>query len=353
MDEQDKLESQAASRSVGELLRAAREAADLSRADVAARTRVAERYLAAIEDNRFGDLAAPTYAVGFSRAYARAVGLDEADIAKRVRRQLDAQSPKRPVTMPSFEPGDPARVPPSRIAWIAGAFIIVVVGLLLLYWNSYLSPEGRLPDLLPDATPTASQAAPAQAPAPAAPAPAQGPVVLTAMAPNVWIKVTDAAGAQLIQRELAQGESFTVPPEAKGAQLRTGRPDVLQISVGGQALPPLSDKPRLVSGISLEPASLLERARGVPAPTPTASNATTIPAASTAVSPEAARATQPGAEPRPRSTPWPRSTRRASRSAAGMDDILGSRSSTAGPRAADGMPEPILPPAYPVSTASH
>ena len=79
MDEQQVPEKPVAPQSAGDQLRAAREAAGMSRSDVAAKTRVAERHLEAIEGNRFADLAAPTYAVGFSRAYARAVGLDEND----------------------------------------------------------------------------------------------------------------------------------------------------------------------------------------------------------------------------------------------------------------------------------
>lgn len=266
-DQNTTLNTSAAPRSVGEQLRAAREAQGLGLADVAARTRVAERHLTSIEEDRFGQLAAPTYAVGFSRAYARAVGLDEQDIATRVRRQLDAQAHTRPgPTLPSFEPGDPARVPPSRVAWLAGLLVIGVLGVLLVYWNDFLSPEGELPDLLPEATQTQGASPAAAVPRPPSSVPVTaavpgGPVVLTATAPAVWIKVTDAAGKQLIQKELAQGEAYTVPADAQGAQLRTARADVLQVTVGGEALPRLSDKPEVLSGIVLTPAALTERAR--------------------------------------------------------------------------------------------
>jgi transcriptional regulator with XRE-family HTH domain len=249
---------------VGDQLRAAREAQGLSLADISAQTRVAERHLISIEENRFAQLAAPTYAVGFSRAYARAVGLDESDIAARVRRQLDAQPHARPAPLPSFEPGDPARVPPSRIAWLAGLCAVVVVGLLVVYWTSFLSPEGALPSLLPSGQQsTARRVASAPAKPVAAPAPASGPVVLTASAPRVWVKVTDGTGSQLFQKELAQGESWTVPPQAQAPQLRTARPDQLQITVAGRAIAPLGDKPEVISGVLLTPAALL--ARGAPA----------------------------------------------------------------------------------------
>jgi len=256
--------SSSSSLSVGEQLRNAREALGLSLADISAQTRVAERQLIAIEEDRLAQMAAPTYAIGFSRAYARAVGQNEVEIAAKVRRQLAAQPHPRAAPLPSFEPGDPARVPPSRIAWIAGLLAAVVVGLLVVYWSNFLSPEGSLPDLLPDASQTT--AAPARV-AKVVPRPmvAAGPVVLTATAPRVWIKVTDAGGNQLFQKELAMGESWTVPPQAQAPQLRTARPDQLQITVAGKAIPQLGDKPEVISGVLLTPAALMARAGTTPA----------------------------------------------------------------------------------------
>ncbi len=49
----------------GVRLRRAREAAGLSRADIAARTKIAERHLASIEEGNFAALASRAYAVGF------------------------------------------------------------------------------------------------------------------------------------------------------------------------------------------------------------------------------------------------------------------------------------------------
>lgn len=244
---------------VGDQLRLAREARGLSRADIAAQTRVGERHLLSIEENRFSQLAAPTYAIGFARAYARAVGLSETDVAAQVRRELAAQPQARP-TLPSFEPGDPARVPPSRIAWAAGLLALVVVGVLVFAWSSFISPEGELPDLPPETKQSAAPAA--REPSTQAPggAPqATGPVMLTASAPQVWVKITDSAGKQLFQKELGQGESYVVPADAQGPQLRTARPDQLRITIGGRPIPLLGDKPEVISGVVLTPAALLAR----------------------------------------------------------------------------------------------
>jgi cytoskeleton protein RodZ len=248
--------------SVGATLLAARERVGLSREDVAARTRIAERHLIAIEENRFGDLAGKTYAVGFSRAYAKTVGLDEGVIAQQVRDQIEPRDYQpRPAT--SFEPGDPARVPPSALAWIAGLAAIAVFIALFFVWDSLFSPEAEMPSLIADAPPaTAPVRASSQAKPAAAPVPRGGVVAMKAMAPNVWVKVTDAAGDQLFQKELSQGEVYTVPADAEAPVLRTGRPDALELTINGQALPRLADTPIIVSDVPLDADKLRARLAG-------------------------------------------------------------------------------------------
>ncbi|GGC06010.1 hypothetical protein GCM10011494_25800 [Novosphingobium endophyticum] len=297
MEDVESQGTEQSSLSVGGRLRAAREAAGLSRSDIASKTKVAERHLLAIEEDRFGDLAARTYAVGFSRTYARAVGLDEADVAEQVRRHLDAEADiHASLVEPSFEPGDPARVPPVRLAWVAAAGVVVVIGLLLAFWGSFFSPEGELPDLIAEKPAVQESAAPAPAVTASQVAANDGPVVMTATSDRVWVKVTDASGKQLMQKELAEGESWTVPQDAEGPQLRTGRPDALRLTVGGRQVPPLADRPMTISGISLAVADVL--ARG------TATQAAPSPQTSPRPAVEPARAVAPATlsdppEPRP------------------------------------------------------
>lgn len=246
----------------GSRLRKAREAAGLGRADIAARTRIAERHLVSLEEGRWDALASRTYAVGFSRAYARAVGLDDREIVDAVRRELAAGEPQAPQHPATLEPGDPARIPAPGVAWVAAFGALVVIGVLLVFWRSYFLPSVPLPDLAPAKAVAASgPAAPVVAAAPVAPAAAAvaGPVVLTAMQPRIWVKVYDAAGAQLFQKEMAQGESFTVPPGAQGPLLWTARPDALQVSVGGKVVPPLADRQMTVRDVPVSAAALLAR----------------------------------------------------------------------------------------------
>lgn len=247
--------------SVGETLRVAREAKGLSLAQLAAQTRITARHLGLIETDDFAALPGRTYAVGFSRTYATAVGLDSDRIAREVRAELSRmETPGAGRSAVSFEPGDPARVPSSRIAWLAAfaALVLFVAGSIFL-WSSYISPAGELPG---PAEPTQAVATKPAAPAPttAAPAPAAGGnVTFTALAPDIWVKFYDRNGTQLMQKQLTMGESYTVPADAQGPMLWTGRPDALAISVGGKPVPKLAEEQRTMKDVPVTAAALLAR----------------------------------------------------------------------------------------------
>jgi transcriptional regulator with XRE-family HTH domain len=296
---------------VGERLRHGRERLGLSRADIAARTKIAERHLAAIEEERFADLASSTYAVGFSRAYARAVGLDEREIAQAVRIELKLVDEGDTRAAPTFEPGDPARVPSSRTAWLAGLAAVAVIAAVLMFWGGYYSPAGSLPDLTSHA-PAARPRSAAASMVPPAAAAGQAQVVISAREPDIWIKVTDAAGQQLFQKQLALGESYTVPGDANGPQLRTARPDALSITVAGRPVPPLSDKPSVLT-VPVSAAALLARAAP---PAPGSAAAPTAVASVPAAKPSAAARPATVPQPRPSAAPSPSSSPSAAASPA-------------------------------------
>ena len=94
---------------VGERLRQARLSRRLSLDDVAARTRVPTRHLDAIERGDWDDLPAPTYSIGFAKAYADVVGLDRQEVGDELRAELGGG--RAPAVTETFQPADPARVP--------------------------------------------------------------------------------------------------------------------------------------------------------------------------------------------------------------------------------------------------
>lgn len=243
---------------IGVRLRRARETAGLSLADVAARTKIPERHLALIESGEFGALPARTYAVGFSRSYARVVGMDEAETISAVRAELnESDFEPAPHIVQTFEPGDPARVPGAGLAWLAALLAIVIVAAGMVFWRSYYVPGVDLPSFA--AAPAAQPAAPPPAkPAPVA-APTGGPVVFTALEDGVWVKFYDGAGVQLMQKQMALSESYSVPDQAQNVQLWTARPDALAITIGGKPVPKLSDVQVTMKDVPVSAAALLAR----------------------------------------------------------------------------------------------
>lgn len=267
---------------VNDTLRAAREAAGLDIKQLSQLTRVTSRHLEAIEDGDFASLPGRPYALGFARSYARAVGLDEKAIAEAVRADLDKLAPSPPPrVINQFEVGDPIKTPTRLTGWLAAGLTVAIALAGLVFWRSYYLPSAELPSLVgPEeaAQPAATQAAPAPAIA-AQPVPS-GPVVFTATEDRIWVKFYDGLGKQILQKELAKGESFTVPADAQDPKLWTGRPDALSITIGGQPVPRIAEKEGIVKDVPVTGSALLARAAApVAAATQAAMTPTSVSAA--------------------------------------------------------------------------
>jgi transcriptional regulator with XRE-family HTH domain len=244
----------------GERLREARIAAGLELADVAARTRVPTRHLESIEASDFSGLPSTTYAMGFAKAYARALGVDEVGIARDVRAEL-AQNWQPAPLRPEYVPADPARVPGRGVA-LAGALVAVLALIFAGLWfgtdllrGTSASTEVAAPaaDLNSIAVPPPGQSV-SQAPAPSA----SGQVSLTAT-DTVWVRIYDAADKTLLMKEMAPGERYDVPTDANGPLINIGRPDKLAISINGSNVPALGDGRRAIKDVPIGAAALLAR----------------------------------------------------------------------------------------------
>ena len=255
---------------VGEQLRAARETKGLTLEQVAAETRIPQRHLVAMEAGEFGKLPGRTYSIGFARTYAKTIGLDPDGVAAGVRAQLDTQLDEgyRPA---SFEPGDPARVPSRALGWFALFAVVLLLAGGFFFFRTFFAPAGDLPSLVDQQQ--QKQQAQRQAVAKTAAAPAAtaahatGPVVFTALVPGIWVKFYDASGKQLMQEQMTQGESFTVPADAQGPMIWTGRPDALAITIGGQPVPKLAEEERVMKDVPVTAQALLARPQPSAAPT--------------------------------------------------------------------------------------
>lgn len=239
----------------GAKLRAAREAQGLSMQDVATRTRIAQRQLEAIERDDYAALPGIPYAVGFARAYARAVGLDEVAIAADVRNAVH-NSELGANRYEAFEPADPARVPSRTLAWTAAAIVIILVAGFAVWRTQLLTPPTGEEIAAEQTRPAAASHAPASA---QPTAPVVQTVVFTAN-DDVWLRIYDEAGERLKDGLMKKGESFTLPANARNPMILTGRPQALTVTVGGKPVPPLGAPDRTISDVPVSAGALLARA---------------------------------------------------------------------------------------------
>lgn len=248
---------------VGEKLRDARLAQGMELSDVAARTRVPLRHLQAIEASDYSGLPTPTYAIGFVKAYARAVGADEVALAKELRQETSDTFAAREV-YESYDPTDPVREPPSGIVWAGAAIALLLVGALALWYGTDLFRGGTAiaPEPAVTATPT-----PAPTPSPTASL-TGGQVTLTATQP-VWLRIYDATGARLFEKEMAVGDRYDVPRDANNPMINLGRPEAVQVTINGSNVPPLGEAGRAIKDVPVSAEALRARASTAGAvPTP-------------------------------------------------------------------------------------
>lgn len=209
---------------VGGQLRLAREAAGLTTADVAQSLKFSQRQVEQLEADDYEALPGTTIVRGFTRSYARLLGLDGAALLQL----LDTRTPSVPVEVRPPDnmgiagtPGGLRQLTPLTSAAIVIALAAVLIGL----WQ-YFSPElpvvpatvekhdngttaaiERVPLAPAVPAPSAAQPAADSALAPASPdvlpaAPAAGPLLVFLFEDRSWLEVTDAA-----QQVLHTGES--------------------------------------------------------------------------------------------------------------------------------------------------
>lgn len=249
----DEVEVESTTETVGERLRAAREAKGLTVEEIAASTRIPTRHLESLEASDWERLPAPTYSIGFAKNYAAAVGLDRTEIGEQLRTEMGGTRPTYQPPVDLFEPADPKRVMPKGL--VLGALAALLVVILGLTWLSNRELSGD------DEVAPAENAA---APAPAAPVVAAAPPVVITANQAAWIEVRDGA-AILKQGELAVGESFEVPANAVAPTLTTAKPEALRISVGTADAPMIGTPGTKVENVSLKGEDLMKGPQPAPA----------------------------------------------------------------------------------------
>jgi cytoskeleton protein RodZ len=175
--------------SVGAFLRDLRTRRGVSLEEIARKTRVAPRYLEALEADAYDDLPAPVFIRGFIRAYCQALG-EPPEEALGAYDRRDGRTPP-PVPRPAPVPLAGSADPRSRGTIVVSFVLLVVLGMALFTVALVIRPRDRVSTAdvpsAPGAATTTSQ--PVPTPPPAAPpatvprppaAPARPPAPLTA-----------------------------------------------------------------------------------------------------------------------------------------------------------------------------
>jgi len=288
-------------RSAGDELRQRREALGLDLADVAATLRIKPGYLMALEAGRPEELPGPVYAIGFIRAYADHLGLDDGEMLRRFKQASTLLAAKPDLAFPI--PLGERSLPGSGVLLVA--LILAVCGYggwfylstgdgprrervaevpleLLPYREPFRTPPAVSQPLEAQALPRSpaapsegsehssptqagsgsggrpSAAGAAMAAVPAAPDPAPNPsgeVVIRATADS-WIQIRDARQSVLLTRVLKAGESCRAPARP-GLSMRTGNAGGLEITVDGVPAPPIGRRGMVRRDVALDGHALL------------------------------------------------------------------------------------------------
>jgi cytoskeleton protein RodZ len=240
--------------------------------------------LQAIEGGDYASLPGSTYCIGFVKAYARVVGVDEESAISDLRGELRDLNLDQRADRVEYQVADATRLPSKTLAWVAAAVgLLFTIGVVV--WRSSLvsDPDPVTEIAAPVVDETTVEAAGADditppsttvSPPPEAMPPlvnSTGQVVLTANS-QVWMRVYDAADKVLFEKEMVAGERFVVPPDANNPQIRTGRADLISVTVDGKAVAALGPAQRTIKDVGISAAALAARASSEFAPASAAAN---------------------------------------------------------------------------------
>jgi cytoskeleton protein RodZ len=245
---------------IGDTLREAREARDLTVENISDELMIRRFYLEALEQGNFKDLPERVYATGFVRSYAQFVGLDPVEASEQFKRDAYGSrtaSYRVELTMP--EPVIQS-VMPSRTAMLSAvvAIILVAIGIFFATRGNMPAPasipeapaaadipEAPMPPASEEAAFTGAMPAPSETgtPAPATaetapaaetatPAPVEAGIFLEALQSS-WLEVKDAKGTVLFTNILKQGQKLPIPDQP-GITVTTGNAGGLRMVVNGQ-----------------------------------------------------------------------------------------------------------------------
>ncbi|MEM0954339.1 MAG: RodZ domain-containing protein [Pseudomonadota bacterium] len=245
----------------GDALRAAREAAGIAPREMADRLNWLPSHLSAIEANRFEDLRSQAFVRGYLRAYAKALGLEEAPLVDSYNALAD--------THPRSEEDEATAAAKASSSqqnsgqWIAASLMFAALIVLIFWWRG--QPPSRS-DAAQSAPPVASTV---NASAPITASSSQGEAVAmeTAAEPPLETESdTDAAGASLELAAVDGGDiSVAESSLAPNADALAGGPGEAGVPATGMPATELSGTELSGTGVPATVTPSAESLTGMPA----------------------------------------------------------------------------------------
>ena len=235
--EQEAVEAVVPPAGPGQRLLAAREAAGLSREEVATRLRLRLELIRALEEDDYDALPPPAFVSGYLRSYARLLDLPVDEIVDSVPAHEEPATIVSPVMPPrQRRSGD---LPVKAVTYLV---ILVLLVLLAVWWSArrpakplavtaapeVVKPGGSVELTLPPApaeqapavdssasAPVVEQGTEENAPLPAAsPSPAAEAEIQLEVSADCWTEIKDATGSQVVFELLKAGSTRTVRGKA-------------------------------------------------------------------------------------------------------------------------------------------
>jgi cytoskeletal protein RodZ len=232
---------------IGASLREARETRGLTLDDVQRELRFRERYLTALEDERWDQLpGGDAYVKGFLRTYAEFLGLNGTLYIDEYNERIAGQA-EEPIVPESLAPRRGRSNLLTRT--IVGVFVLSFVVFAATAWRPGSSPRPTV-EAASAATPTkfvplgmpVAPAVPAPPVKKAKPAPKHATIRVTRSSSWFSVRLGGPAGKEIFRGFLGRGETLRYRLDRK-VWLRIGRPHAVVVTIGGRAVRGLPGTP--------------------------------------------------------------------------------------------------------------
>src|SRR5262245_5491979 len=229
---------------IGGSLREARLKRGLTPADVQKAIRIRDRYLQALEDERWELLPGDAYVKGFLRTYADYLGLDGSLYVDEYNSRF--AQPDEPQLVPERFERRGAGLGVGLLRPLVVVGIIVAVVAAVAAWQLSGSSGGKQGAGTPPTTATTPTTTAAHTPPKKKPKkhivvalPMHAVVVASRVNSWLWVRSGSAAGPTVYEGTLLQGKTLPVNLQNGSVWIRIGDPPSIDIRLGGKVVPGL------------------------------------------------------------------------------------------------------------------